>query len=204
MTHSSWFLVSVFGAALLWALGLSPWEEASDRVPQSLERSLPVVVEGRSTGAHGLRPCGSSMSANPFTPNTDCSPTSASSPPAGGLPPVRVQDVVDALHTVDPCINAAHACGRSPHAYESTLAHQLETLGLQGDTGARVALALQLQKQRQREGYQAFDHQQVAQDTQLQRAVALLAESAAAGDTQALAIRDRLGEEERRLLHTGR
>ncbi|HWW08305.1 hypothetical protein [Collimonas sp.] len=62
---------------------------------------------------------------------------------------------------------------------------------------------MQLQRQEQRSGRQILNETDVAQDPQLQRAVALLAEAVAAGNVDAQRVRDAMGDHAK-LLHTGR
>ena len=86
---------------------------------------------------------------------------------------------------------------------EASLVDRLEYLTKQGSSQARFELGMQLQRREERTGRQPLNAADVAEDTQLQRAVALLAEAVAAGNPDAQRFKDALGDRAR-LLHTGR
>lgn len=83
------------------------------------------------------------------------------------------------------------------------MVNQLEDLTRRGNSQARFELGMQLQRQEQRSGRQILNETDVAEDTKLQRAVALLAEAVAAGNVDAQNFRNSMGEHAK-LLHTGR
>ncbi len=202
-------LATVAAAALGVALGEGLQTPGAPGPLASATPSVPPAQHSAAAKAHAsaantagaqAAPCGASPQANPFAAQTPCTAVRA----APATLPSALPELQQALDSVDPCAGQRSGCRRSAHPFEVTLVRQLETLAL-ADTGAtRVALALQLQRQRLREGLQASDSMQVAQDADLQRSVALLAEAVAVGDPQALRYRDSLGEDGARLLHTGR
>ncbi|MBI3525475.1 MAG: hypothetical protein HY066_13315 [Betaproteobacteria bacterium] len=86
---------------------------------------------------------------------------------------------------------------------EASLTDRLEYLSGQGNSQARFELAIQLQRQAQSAGRRPLNAADIAENTQLQRAVALLAEAVAAGNPDAQRFKDAMGDHAR-LLHTGR
>ncbi|MGQ0711349.1 MAG: hypothetical protein ACT4NV_16575 [Rhodoferax sp.] len=205
----AWAVLVTVGAA---ALGVQLGSSATDASVPTQVSVGPVAAVAAGTALQPVQAsavadpaaqpgaCGGSAQANPFAAQAQCANAARAPAPLPG----NLSEVQQALDSVDPCAGQGGACRRGAHPFEATLVRQLETLALDQGPSARVALALQLQRQRAREGLQLQDAAHVAQDADLQRAVALLAEAAAVGDPQALRYREALGAEGARLLHTGR
>ncbi|MGQ0711347.1 MAG: hypothetical protein ACT4NV_16565 [Rhodoferax sp.] len=176
-------------AGVLWSGWSGGLGGAFFAAPRSAAPTSPAAPQG---------PCGDSTGASPFAAPTPCA-----APGPVAVAPAKLAELKQALDAVDPCAGQRRDCRRAAPAQEKMLVKQLEDLAVKAPT-ARVTLALQLQRQREREGLHLEDAHQRNLDTELQRSVALLAEAVAAGDAQALRIRDALGPQGARLLHTGR
>lgn len=137
-------------------------------------------------------------------------------PSAGAAAPVPGQPdraaaaaVATTLRSLEPCkpmrSPGAEQPGACRHAAQTdaALMARLEELNRRGDAQARFELSMQLQRRQQGSGRRALDANEVAADSQLQRAVALLADAVEAGNLDAQSVRDGMGERAR-LLHTGR
>ncbi|WP_211473039.1 hypothetical protein [Collimonas humicola] len=187
------------------------------RADNSREAVLPAVGAGYSTpqaipSASGSPDCVANALASPFgqTPAHCSSGSRASAPPATQAANTSAAAAIGkTLHALEPC-NTPHRngtgapadCSNSASA-EAGMVSQLEELTRRGNSQARVELSMQLQRQEQRSGRQILNEADVAQDPQLQRAVALLAEAVAAGNADAQRVRDSMGDSAK-LLHTGR
>jgi hypothetical protein len=165
-----------------------------------------------SSSAYGSLDCTANASENPFgrTP-AHCSNGSDTSTPSANQAAntSAAASIGKTLHELEPC-NTLHRNGSGASAdcnqsasTEASKVAQLEELTRRGNSQARFELSMQLQRQEQRSGRQILNETDVAQDPQLQRAVALLAEAVAAGNVDAQRVRDAMGDHAK-LLHTGR
>ena len=162
------------------------------------------VMPQTSTPAVSSADCFGGTFVNPFaSAKTECD---GRSPDTSAL----IQDMKDAssigktLRELDPCKESLRSdhCNRAPPV-EAKLVERLEDMTRAGDSQARFELAMQLQRQEERTGRVLRNGRDVAQDTDLQRAVALVAEAAAAGNPDAVRFKDSI-EDGGRLFHTGR
>lgn len=157
-----------------------------------------------NTPAASSTDCSVGSFFNPFaTANADCKETS---PDTNAI----VQNAKDAssigkaLLELNPCEGKSSSarCSRT-HPVEAKLVERLEDMTRSGDSQARFELAMQLQRQEERSGRALHNHADIAQDTDLQRAVALVAEAAAAGNADAQRLKESM-EDGGKLFHTGR
>lgn len=173
----------------------------------------PATSAARLAGSHMLFSSSSlpatdctadSSSANPFAvTNRDCRQKAPDTE-------VIAQQAKDAssigktLRDLNACDNKASSadCSAARPA-EAKLVERLEDMNRSGDSQARFELAMHLQRREQRSGRALGNETDIAQDTNLQRAVALVAEAAAAGNTDAQRLTETM-ENGARLFHTGR
>jgi hypothetical protein len=189
------------------------------RTDNSRQAVLPAVGAGYSkpqaipsASASASLDCAANALASPFgqTPAHCSNGSDTSAPPARQAADTSAAAAIGkTLHALEPCNTprsngtGAPADCRHSAAAEAGMVSQLEELTRQGNSQARVELSMQLQREEQRSGRQILNEADVAQDPQLQRAVALLAEAVAAGNVDAQKVRDSMGDHAR-LLHTGR
>lgn len=187
------------------------------RTDNSHEAVLPAVGASyseplASSSASGSLDCAANTLASPLgqTP-AHCRNGSDTSTPSAkqAVNTSAAVSIGKALHELEHCKtpnrNGSEApadCNNSASA-EASKVSQLEELTRRGNSQARFELSMQLQREEQRSGRQILNEADVAQDQQLQRAVALLAEAVAAGNADAQRVRDSMGDQAK-LLHTGR
>lgn len=145
-----------------------------------------------------------SSSANPFSvTNRDCK-QNAPDTEAIARQAKEASSIGKTLRDLNACDGKAPSAGCSAaRPAEVKLVERLEDMNRSGDSQARFELAMHLQRQEQRSGRALSNEADIAQDTNLQRAVALVAEAAAAGNTDAQRLTETM-ENGARLFHTGR
>ncbi|WP_092359176.1 hypothetical protein [Collimonas sp. OK242] len=187
------------------------------RADNSHEAAYPAVgasySEAQASSSASASPeCAADTLANPFgrtlahcNNGSDTSTRSASQ----GANTSAAAAIGKTLHEQEQC-NTLHSKGSAAPAdcnnsapAEASMVSQLEELTRRGNSQAQFELSKQLQRQEQRSGRQMLNEADVAQDPQLQRAVALLAEAVAGGNVEAQSVRDAMGDHAK-LLHTGR
>lgn len=177
----------------------------------SMAGSMPAATGAASIGAAPANTpaasstdCSGGTSFNPFaTVGVDCK---EDSPDTSAI----VQKAKDAssigkaLRELNPCEGKSPSirCSRT-HPVEAKLVQRLEDMARSGNSQARFELAIQLQRQEERSGRALHNQADIAQDTNLQRAVALVAEAAAAGNADAQRLKESM-EDGGRIFHTGR
>lgn len=145
-----------------------------------------------------------SSSANPFAvANRDCK-QNAPDTEAIAQQTKEASSIGKTLRELNACDSKTPSAGCSAaRPAEAKLVERLEDMNRSGDSQARFELAMHLQRQEQRSGRALRNEADIAQDTNLQRAVALVAEAAAAGNSDAQRLTKSM-ENGARLFHTGR
>lgn len=182
---------------------------------QSAEAASPSVSASYSesqvnASVSGSRDCATNTLANPFG-QTAVNCHGGNDAPANQGPNTiaAASSIGKTLRELEQCNTLHRDRGAAPaHCnnsapIEASMVNQLEDLTRRGNSQARFELGMQLQRQEQRSGRQILNEADVAEDTKLQRAVALLAEAVAAGNVDAQNFRNSMGEHAK-LLHTGR
>ncbi|HAT32597.1 MAG TPA: hypothetical protein DCW29_17665 [Janthinobacterium sp.] len=147
--------------------------------------------------------CVVNVGANPFASGgARCGAEADAAPPQAA--PVNAVAIGGALRGLARCPDGRKSADCAPSVErKARLVAQLEELNRHGDAQAQFELGMQIQRTEQVPGRPALAAADVAGDATLQRAVALLAQAAAAGNADALRFRD-ASAQHARLLHTGR
>ncbi|MET3132591.1 hypothetical protein AAKU55_002868 [Oxalobacteraceae bacterium GrIS 1.11] len=137
-------------------------------------------------------PVGCATGANPFDTGAPCPASQHGAAPAG-VAGRGAAAIGKTLRELERCKSPC----RLPASDKAAMLGRLEDLSQGGDAQAQFELGLQASAGR------SLNDAEVADDYQLQRAVALMAQAAAAGNADAQRFRDASGEHAK-LLHTGR
>lgn len=204
------FLITAIFISLYLALhAMGVFESATPEQSPPVAQATPTQEAPISSTAQALpsKPaCAASDPANPFrSANQDCTPVAShteSAPIDAKIANANAQAVGKALLDVGKC-NGNARCNETQRTEVKQLTNRLENLTGQGDAQARFELAMAIQRDKEGLGRSLQNEADVAVDTDLQRAVALLAEAVAAGNADAIQFKQSLGSHAK-LLHTGR
>jgi hypothetical protein len=174
-------------------------------IAQFSEQSNPeLVINPIASSAHD---CANEALTNPYAnpyaqsePNCKNKPATLSSPIVSNSSDAAT--VGKNLRELAHCNNTNAGC-QAAAPVQAKLIGKLEDMSGKGNPQAHYELALQLQRQEQGVDSKMPTADEIANNRNLQRSIALLAEAIAAGNEDAQKLRDSMGDQAR-LLHTGR